>query len=170
MMACETLATRTSSAGANEPRFVTIALGTGGGLTEDNLSSYLLAPAGSTAFVALDAGTLLTGLQHANRKGNLSAVGGPQEICPGGNFPGLDMHAPVPQPAHHQEPSGEGEHQGEPSRQSWGGGVTDGDREREGGTIEPPRYARDEDDGGQGKGQRVPHQGIRPGHTQVSPC
>ena len=77
MRAGETLATRTSSAGANEPRFVTIALGTGGGLTEDNLTSYLLAPVGSTAFVSLDAGTLLTGLQHAHRKGNLSDVVGP---------------------------------------------------------------------------------------------
>ncbi len=77
MMECETLATRTRGAVANEPRFVTIALGTGGGLTEGNLSSYLLAPVGSTAFVALDAGTLLTGLQHAHRKGNLSDVVGP---------------------------------------------------------------------------------------------
>jgi 3',5'-cyclic-nucleotide phosphodiesterase len=59
---------------ATDPQFVTIALGTAGGLTEANLSSYLLAPAGSTEFVALDAGTLLTGLQHAQRKGNLSAL------------------------------------------------------------------------------------------------
>src|SRR6266850_1215349 len=57
-----------------EPQFVTIVLGTAGGLTESNLSSYLLAPTGSTDFVALDAGTLLTGLQQANRKGNLSDI------------------------------------------------------------------------------------------------
>jgi len=59
---------------ATDPQFVTIALGTAGGLTEANLSSYLLAPAGSPEFVALDAGTLLTGLQHAQRKGNLSEL------------------------------------------------------------------------------------------------
>jgi 3',5'-cyclic-nucleotide phosphodiesterase len=69
----------TISAMANEHQFVTIALGTAGGLTEDNLSSYLLAPAGSTAFVALDAGTLLTGLHHANGKGNLSDMVVPSE-------------------------------------------------------------------------------------------
>jgi 3',5'-cyclic-nucleotide phosphodiesterase len=57
-----------------EPQFVTIVLGTAGGLMESNLSSYLLAPTGSTDFVALDAGTLLTGLQQANRKGNLSDI------------------------------------------------------------------------------------------------
>ena len=57
---------------AAEVQFVTIALGTAGGLTEANLSSYLLAPAGSTEFVALDAGTLLTGLHQAQRKGNLA--------------------------------------------------------------------------------------------------
>jgi 3',5'-cyclic-nucleotide phosphodiesterase len=61
------------------PRFVTIALGTAGGLTEGNLSAYLLAPVGSTAFVALDAGTLLTGLQHAHRKGNLADIVVPPE-------------------------------------------------------------------------------------------
>jgi 3',5'-cyclic-nucleotide phosphodiesterase len=64
---------------AAAPQFVAIALGTAGGLTEANLSSYLLAPAGSTEFVALDAGTLLTGLQHANRKGNLSDIVVPPE-------------------------------------------------------------------------------------------
>src|SRR5262245_18261151 len=62
-----------------EPQFVAIALGTAGGLTEANLSSYLLAPAGSTDFVALDAGTLLTGLQQANIKGNLADIVVPPE-------------------------------------------------------------------------------------------
>jgi 3',5'-cyclic-nucleotide phosphodiesterase len=57
-----------------EPQFVTIVLGTAGGLMESNLSSYLLAPTGSTDFVALDAGTLLTGLQQAKCKGNLSDI------------------------------------------------------------------------------------------------
>lgn len=69
----------TMSAMATAPRFVTLALGTAGGLTEGNLSAYLLAPAGSTAFVALDAGTLLTGLQQARRKGNLADIVVPPE-------------------------------------------------------------------------------------------
>lgn len=70
---------RTMSTMGNGPQFVTIVLGTAGGLTEANLSSYLLAPIGSTDFVALDAGTLLTGLQQANRKGNLSEFVVPTE-------------------------------------------------------------------------------------------
>ncbi len=56
----------------HEPQFDTIVLGAAGGLTEGNLSAYLLAPLGSSAFIALDAGVLLTGLQRANSKGNLS--------------------------------------------------------------------------------------------------
>ena len=53
---------------------MTIALGTAGGLTEANLTSYLLAASGTSDFVALDAGTLLTGLEHANRKGSLTNI------------------------------------------------------------------------------------------------
>jgi 3',5'-cyclic-nucleotide phosphodiesterase len=64
---------------ASEPQFVTIALGTAGGLTEADLSAYLLAPTGSTAFVALDAGTLMTGLQQAHCKGNLAEIVMPPE-------------------------------------------------------------------------------------------
>jgi len=45
--------------------FVSIPLGVTGGLREDNLSSYLLAPKGSTDFIALDAGALLAGLRQA---------------------------------------------------------------------------------------------------------
>lgn len=74
---CLVDSSRTIDTMANEAHFVTIALGTAGGLTEANLSSYLLAPAGSTDFVALDAGTLLTGLEAANRKGNLAAFAVP---------------------------------------------------------------------------------------------
>lgn len=45
--------------------FVSIPLGVTGGLREDNVSSYLLAPTGSTDFIALDAGTLFAGLRQA---------------------------------------------------------------------------------------------------------
>ncbi|MGE0822282.1 MAG: MBL fold metallo-hydrolase [Candidatus Binatia bacterium] len=64
---------------AAEPKFIAIALGTSGGLTESNLTAYLLAPAGSTDFVALDAGTLLTGLEQANRQGSLSLIPAPPD-------------------------------------------------------------------------------------------
>ena len=56
---------------AAAPRFVSIALGVTGGLSEGNLPAYLLAPSGSSDFIALDAGTLLTGLQQARIAGNL---------------------------------------------------------------------------------------------------
>lgn len=50
--------------------FVVIVLGTAGGSEEDNLSSYLLASAGDTNFVALDAGTLNAGIQKAREMGS----------------------------------------------------------------------------------------------------
>lgn len=43
---------------ATAPHFEVIPLGTSGGELEDNLSAYLVAPADSNAWVALDAGTL----------------------------------------------------------------------------------------------------------------
>ncbi len=46
-------------------KFISIPLGVTGGLREDNISSYLLAPKGSTDFIALDAGTLFAGLRQA---------------------------------------------------------------------------------------------------------
>jgi len=55
-------------------KFMAIPLGTKGGLTEANLSSYLLAPVGDTNFIALDAGTLLTGLQKAKLQGSLGGI------------------------------------------------------------------------------------------------
>jgi 3',5'-cyclic-nucleotide phosphodiesterase len=77
---------------ANDPQFVTIALGTAGGLTEADLSAYLLAPTDSTAFVALDAGTLLTGLRQAHRKGNLAEIVLPPESSLGVEGQVLTQH------------------------------------------------------------------------------
>ena len=59
--------------------FTVIALGTSGGLDEDNLSSYLLAPRDSTDFVALDAGTLMAGLRRAHARGSLAGMGQPAD-------------------------------------------------------------------------------------------
>lgn len=47
------------------PAFTVVPLGVRGGLDEGNLSAYLVAPAGSPAYVCLDAGSLRTGLEKA---------------------------------------------------------------------------------------------------------
>ena len=60
--------------GSPSPQFVTIVLGTAGGLHEANLTSYLLAPIGERRFIALDAGTVLSGLQVAIRMGSFADI------------------------------------------------------------------------------------------------
>ncbi|HEX8327971.1 MAG TPA: 3',5'-cyclic-nucleotide phosphodiesterase [Hymenobacter sp.] len=50
---------------AQGPAFTVVPLGVQGGLAEGNLSAYLVAPVGSTAFVCLDAGSLHTGIEKA---------------------------------------------------------------------------------------------------------
>ena len=55
----------TLSFAQKSPAFNIIPLGTEGGLNEANLSSYLVSPAGSDQYIALDAGTLYTGVQKA---------------------------------------------------------------------------------------------------------
>lgn len=57
-----------------EAAFIAVPLGTGGGLDEANLSSYLLAPTGSPNFLALDAGTLFAGLQNAVQQGSFDML------------------------------------------------------------------------------------------------
>ena len=66
-------ATLSDSASAS-PQFVTIVLGTTGGLHEANLTAYLLAPIGERRFIALDAGTVLSGLQVAARMGSFADI------------------------------------------------------------------------------------------------
>ncbi len=73
-LCCAAIATAQAASAEDQPRFVTIVLGSAGGLLAGETSAYLLAPAGSHDFVALDAGTLLTGLRHARRAGSLSHV------------------------------------------------------------------------------------------------
>ncbi len=51
------------------PQFTWIPLGAGGGLDESNLSAHLLAPIGSSEFICLDAGTLLSGIKLAIKNG-----------------------------------------------------------------------------------------------------
>jgi cAMP phosphodiesterase len=67
------------SAAAQEPAvFRVIPLGIKGGLAENNLSAYLAAPAGSDSFLALDAGTIYSGVETAIRNGVFS--GKPQDV------------------------------------------------------------------------------------------
>jgi 3',5'-cyclic-nucleotide phosphodiesterase len=51
------------------PKFVTIVLGSQGGLCEGDLSSFLVAKKGTASFVALDAGSINTGIREAKKKG-----------------------------------------------------------------------------------------------------
>jgi cAMP phosphodiesterase len=57
-----------------QPKFTWIPLGVKGGLDESNLSSHLLAPIGSNEFIFLDAGTVLAGLQAANKNKCFSKI------------------------------------------------------------------------------------------------
>src|SRR5262249_36738013 len=60
-------------------KFVSIVLGAAGGLSEDNLTSYLLAPVADTRFIALDAGTLLSGIKVAIDRGSFADIHVPPE-------------------------------------------------------------------------------------------
>lgn len=66
------------SLGQSPVSFKIIPLGVKGGIEEDNLSAYLLAPEGSSQFICLDAGTLNSGIRKAISKGALK--GKPNEI------------------------------------------------------------------------------------------
>lgn len=56
------------------PKFTCIHIGVDGGLNEDNLSAHLLAPIGSTQFILLDAGTVLSGLKIAYQSGAFADI------------------------------------------------------------------------------------------------
>lgn len=73
---------------AEEPRFVCVVLGAAGGLTEGDLSSYLIAPAKRTDFVALDAGTLMTGLRAGIAAGSFDNIKMPPDspLCREGHI------------------------------------------------------------------------------------
>lgn len=57
-----------SFAAAAQSGFKVVPLGVNGGTTDGNLSAYMLAPAGSDAYVCLDAGTVSNGIGIAVRK------------------------------------------------------------------------------------------------------
>lgn len=68
----------TRCVGNPPPRFTTIALGTEGGLAEGNLTAFLLCEKGTTDYLCLDAGTLLSGLRSARQKGSFKDVKVPE--------------------------------------------------------------------------------------------
>ena len=68
----------------SDARFVSIVLGAGGGLSEGNLSAYLLAPVGSSDFICLDAGTIHDGILKAHARGSFSDVDIPMGRSPVG--------------------------------------------------------------------------------------
>src|ERR1700722_3191596 len=57
-----------------DEKFQIIALGCTGGPREGNLTSYLLSPLADQEWIALDAGSLLTGIDLAIEKNNLMGV------------------------------------------------------------------------------------------------
>lgn len=48
-----------------QPSFTVVPLGVKGGVDESNLSAYLVAPAGASSYVCLDAGTVYSGVERA---------------------------------------------------------------------------------------------------------
>jgi 3',5'-cyclic-nucleotide phosphodiesterase len=60
-------------------QFSCIPLGTAGGLTEDNLSSYLIAWEGASGVVCIDAGTLYSGIGKAYRSGSFKEIPIPKD-------------------------------------------------------------------------------------------
>jgi cAMP phosphodiesterase len=61
------------TASAQHPAFTVVPLGVRGGLDESNLSAYLVAAAGTTDYICLDAGTLYAGIRKAIDNGALPA-------------------------------------------------------------------------------------------------
>lgn len=57
---------------AQRPSFTVVPLGVKGGLDESNLSSYMVAAAGSNDYICLDAGTLYSGIRKAVDSGVFS--------------------------------------------------------------------------------------------------
>ena len=69
------VATLSMSAAQAQSAFTVVPLGVKGGLAEGNLSAYLVAAAGSPAYVCLDAGTLYAGVEKAVQQRALPGPG-----------------------------------------------------------------------------------------------
>jgi 3',5'-cyclic-nucleotide phosphodiesterase len=73
-----------------KPEFICIPLGVEGGLVEGDLSAYLMAAAGTSDFVCLDAGTILSGLKTAVAKNAFSGI--PPTVDPALSTEGSILH------------------------------------------------------------------------------
>ena len=62
-----------------DKKFDVIVLGSAGGLSEDNLTAYLIGSKGSNDFLSVDAGSLFSGLQKANAMGSFAGIEVPDE-------------------------------------------------------------------------------------------
>ena len=62
-----------------QPKFKAIVLGSAGGLSEDNLTSYLLSPINENNFIALDAGTIFYGIKKSIERGSFSEIEVPKD-------------------------------------------------------------------------------------------
>jgi 3',5'-cyclic-nucleotide phosphodiesterase len=58
----------------NRPKFKSVVLGSGGGLSEEDLTSYLLSPINDNNFIALDAGTIYYGIRKASQRGSFAEI------------------------------------------------------------------------------------------------
>ncbi len=63
----------------NRPKFKAIVLGSAGGLSENNLTSFLLSPINENNFIALDAETLNSGIKKAAERGSFSTIEVPED-------------------------------------------------------------------------------------------
>lgn len=63
---------------SKDSKLSVIVLGSAGGITEGNLTAYLLAPRNSTQFLCIDAGTVLSGLRQAHLHGSFDNVKVPE--------------------------------------------------------------------------------------------
>ena len=61
------------------PKFKAVVLGSAGGLSEDNLTSYLLSPIDKNNFIALDAGTIFYGIKKASELGSFAEIEVPKD-------------------------------------------------------------------------------------------
>ncbi len=66
---------RPAACDGTSPAFDVVVLGASGGLAEDDLTSFLVFPAGGGRGVALDAGTLHAGIRAAHAKGAFASLG-----------------------------------------------------------------------------------------------
>lgn len=59
---------------STDSKLSVVVLGSAGGITEGNLTAYLLAPTDTQDYLCIDAGTVLSGLRQAHLRGSFDAI------------------------------------------------------------------------------------------------